>query len=237
MSSDLLLVFHLWLKDALEQTTHSVDPVLKELVLELLKILLKVPPMINRIASSKVGVLVAHLNDPSKSQSLLNKDPGVKQCANEVKDAWTKAQQLQKTTGRLPGDIASAAIAKPSAPPVAVAAPLPQIPTFATLPSFDMPSSSDMGLDARGSGSGGGKRKNSGVEEAEEKKSKKSKERSEKRRKEGNGSNGAFFSSCVCGVCVSRCTFSSFFAPPSPLHLQKKVFLFPASQGWMATST
>ena len=137
--------------------------------------------MINRIASSKVGVLVAHLNDPSKSPSLLNKDPGVKQLANEVKDAWTKAQQQQKITGRLPGDLASALPAKPPPPPLA-APPPPPLPTFASLPSFDMVTDKEKDADVRGSG----KRKLGEGEESEEKRSKKeksSKDKSEKRKR------------------------------------------------------
>jgi hypothetical protein len=127
MPCDLLPALHAWVRDALEETERAVDKDLKECVSSLLGVFLLVPPHINRISSSQLGKLITALRDPKKSKSLLNRDAGLVKAASEVREEWSKAQEAQKSTGRLPGDLTPAqlAAAAAAAAPAAAAAAQP----------------------------------------------------------------------------------------------------------------
>ena len=108
MPCDLLPALRAWLQCALDETERAIDGNLKECVVSLLGVLLLIPPHIGRILVSQLGKIVTALRDPKKARSLLNRDAAVVRAATEVRDEWAKAQEAQKATGRLPGDLTPA---------------------------------------------------------------------------------------------------------------------------------
>lgn len=168
MPADLLAALHSWLGEALASSNEEpVNSDLRETVSSCLAVCLRVPPQINRISASRIGPLVAALQNSKKNtKSLLVNDSAVVAAATSVRDAWTRANAEQKASGTpSPGDLppaagaaagasrASAGVA-PQAPVIpikaVVAAPQPAPVSFlpppdvVSAPSFDSWSLSDI---------------------------------------------------------------------------------------------
>ena len=122
MPADMLAALQVWLREALEQTEAHVNKDLADVVACSLDVLRRVPPQIQRILASKLGLIITALRDPKKSKSALNKDASVVKAATELRDAWGAAQLAQKASGQLPGDMTRAEVAAAAAGAEAAAA-------------------------------------------------------------------------------------------------------------------
>ena len=166
MAADILTALHPYLSEALSNSV--VEPInsdLRETVSAVLAVAQRLPPQINRISASRIGLLVAALQNSKKvTKSLLVTDACVVAAATSVRDAWTKANADQKASGVLalgdllpPGGGGGAkgtangqVVLSATHPPPRVVAQLPPSPIAAALPlppaapSFDAWSLSDI---------------------------------------------------------------------------------------------